>query len=254
MLEQTSCVEENASRHLQLDASQAAPHEVVSCRSMQFLWTGFGFALCMLIGVSARAVLPAASHASPNPPFLSPNGDFNPANGRAVAFAPSVLLPRTAAKPSVTVSARQQGIRAQQRGQGLTTRMGIGDFFSGIGQALDDFADDAMDRKLGNGAAFYGKRKSEFYGKDDDMRKVNPRIARADEDYAGPRNTGYFQLIKDDEGNMVPVTKMKGREVGKVITQEQTNSDEFREDFKAAAKADGLRQRLQQAFDGSEKA
>jgi len=251
MLGQTPCVDENASRHLQLEASQAAPHEVVSCRSTQFLWTGFGFALCMLIGVSARAVLPAASHASPNPPFLFPNGDFNQANGRAVAFAPSVLLPRLAAKPSV--SARQQGNRAQQHRQGLTTRMGIGEFFSGIGQAMDDFADDAMDRKLGNGAAFYGKRKSEFYGKDDDMKKANPRIARADEDYAGPRNTGYFQLIKDDEGNMIPVTKMQKQKVGTVITQEQTNSDEFKEDFKAAVKADGLRQRLQQAFDGSEK-
>jgi len=27
-----------------------------------------------------------------------------------------------------------------------------------------------MDRKLGNGAEFYGKRKSNFYGKDDAMK------------------------------------------------------------------------------------
>jgi len=32
---------------------------------------------------------------------------------------------------------------------------------------LDNFADDAAMRRLGNGAKFYGKRRSSFYGKDD---------------------------------------------------------------------------------------
>ena len=40
---------------------------------------------------------------------------------------------------------------------------GFKDFF----EEVDDFVDDAFGRRLGNGAAFYGKRKSKFYGEND---------------------------------------------------------------------------------------
>lgn len=50
--------------------------------------------------------------------------------------------------------------------------------------------DDASSRRLGNGASFYGKRKSGFYGEKDVMKKANAKVASADEDYQGPTNSG----------------------------------------------------------------
>jgi len=41
-------------------------------------------------------------------------------------------------------------------------KMGIGDFFSDLGKEMDNFIDDAMDRKLGGGSTFFGDRKSSF--------------------------------------------------------------------------------------------
>eukprot|EP00565_Helicotheca_tamesis_P005386 CAMPEP_0185736716 /NCGR_PEP_ID=MMETSP1171-20130828/28614_1 /TAXON_ID=374046 /ORGANISM="Helicotheca tamensis, Strain CCMP826" /LENGTH=188 /DNA_ID=CAMNT_0028407421 /DNA_START=115 /DNA_END=678 /DNA_ORIENTATION=+ len=40
--------------------------------------------------------------------------------------------------------------------------MGVGDFFRDLGREMDNFIDDAMDRKLGGGSTFYGERKSSF--------------------------------------------------------------------------------------------
>jgi hypothetical protein len=45
----------------------------------------------------------------------------------------------------------------------------IGEFF----EELDAFVDDATARRLGNGSAFYGKRKSSFYGKEDKGKKAD---------------------------------------------------------------------------------
>ena len=74
-----------------------------------------------------------------------------------------------------------------------------------FGQGLDDFVDDAMDRKLGNGAEFYGKRKSNFYGADDPMKSDG----RGGDQYKGPVGGGYFK--RDAEGR--PVTR-KGTPLG----------------------------------------
>ena len=49
-----------------------------------------------------------------------------------------------------------------------------GGFFGAVGnffEELDAFVDDATNRRLGGGAAFYGKRKSGFYGEADAGRK-----------------------------------------------------------------------------------
>lgn len=48
----------------------------------------------------------------------------------------------------------------------------VGEFF----EELDAFVDDATARRLGNGAAFYGKRKSSFYGKQDKGRKFDKNV------------------------------------------------------------------------------
>merc|ERR1712039_391679 len=70
-------------------------------------------------------------------------------------------------------------------------------FFEKFMQDLDDFMDDASSRRLGNGAKFYGKRKSNFYGEDDSMRKSDPRKDNAEEDYSGPGGGSYFVLSKE---------------------------------------------------------
>ena len=89
----------------------------------------------------------------------------------------------------------------------------IGEFF----EELDAFMDDASARRLGNGAAFYGKRKSSFYGKDDKMRKMDKNTVDPTEDYQGPSNAGYFQWMPDENGEMRPVTRMKNRIVEKRV-------------------------------------
>merc|ERR1711957_445503 len=76
-------------------------------------------------------------------------------------------------------------------------------------QKLDSFVDDATNRRLGNGSAFYGKRKSEFYGENDKGKKKNKKMADNTEDYNAPSAGGYFQWMQDEEGNMRPVTRMK---------------------------------------------
>ena len=64
---------------------------------------------------------------------------------------------------------------------------------------LDNFVDDAANRRLGNGAKFYGKRKSSFYGEDDEMRKQDADQADAEEDYNGPAGGSFFVLGERDE-------------------------------------------------------
>lgn len=83
---------------------------------------------------------------------------------------------------------------------------GVSKFFA----ELDAFVDDASARRLGNGAAFYGKRKSSFYGSEDKNKKADRDVPDPTEDYQGPTNTGMFVWIQDEEtGQMKPATRMK---------------------------------------------
>jgi hypothetical protein len=73
--------------------------------------------------------------------------------------------------------------------------------------------DDAMSRRLGGGAAFYGKRKSNFYGKDDKNKKQDTKMADPTEDYQGPTSSGLFQWMQDEDGQMRPVTRGKNKNI-----------------------------------------
>jgi len=89
-----------------------------------------------------------------------------------------------------------------------------GNFFSNLFSELDNFVEDATSRRLGAGAQFYGKRKSEFYGKNDKGKKKNSGLADPTEDYQGPTNSGYFTWQKDEKTGMVkPVTRMKKKNI-----------------------------------------
>jgi hypothetical protein len=68
----------------------------------------------------------------------------------------------------------------------FSTQVGIFDKVGQFFEELDAFVDDATARRLGNGSAFYGKRKSSFYGKDDKDRKRDRSI---------PDPTGKLLLI-----------------------------------------------------------
>lgn len=89
-------------------------------------------------------------------------------------------------------------------------------FFANFFEELDAFVDDATSRRLGNGAQYYGKRKSSFYGKDDANKKKDSSVFDPSEDYRGPSSAGYFQWKQDPEtGEMKPVTRMKNKVVEK---------------------------------------
>lgn len=96
-------------------------------------------------------------------------------------------------------------------------------FFARLAQGFDDIVDDALDRKLGNGASFYGKRKSNFYGGDDPMKKKDPRKRDDSEDYKGNAGGSYF--IWDKETGL-PLTKKQARlkKAGKLVLP--SNDDE----------------------------
>jgi hypothetical protein len=72
---------------------------------------------------------------------------------------------------------------------------------------------DATNRRLGNGASFYGRRKSRFYGEMDSKRKVDPSQPDALEDFQAPLSGGYYQWMPDEDGQMRPVTRMKNKVV-----------------------------------------
>lgn len=84
-------------------------------------------------------------------------------------------------------------------------------FFANFFSELDRFVDDATSRRLGNGAAFYGKRKSSFYGDEDTMKKRDPTKSDPLEDYRVQAG-GYFVWRRSEEtGQLEPQTRMKGR-------------------------------------------
>ncbi len=58
-----------------------------------------------------------------------------------------------------------------------TQRNGIFDKVGEFFQELDAFVDDATSRRLGNGSKFYGKRRSNFYGKEDKDRKRDRTVS-----------------------------------------------------------------------------
>ena len=122
----------------------------------------------------------------------------------AAAFAPISSSSSRVAPTMLEMSAGDEGNQQQKGG----IFGAIGNFF----EELDAFVDDATSRRLGNGAAFYGKRKSSFYGADDANKKRDRNVADNTEDYRGPAKAGYFQWMPDPEtGEMKPVSRLEGR-------------------------------------------
>lgn len=90
--------------------------------------------------------------------------------------------------------------------QRCALRCGLGEFFEKLGQELDNFADDATMRRMGNGAKFYGKRKSSFYGEEDTQRKKDPLVADPDEDWRGARF--LLKLVCPSSSDWTPLSSI----------------------------------------------
>ena len=101
-------------------------------------------------------------------------------------------------------------------------------FFEKFLQEVDNFADDAMGRRLGNGAKFYGKRRSSFYGEDDELKKADPQQFDAEEDYSGPAGGSFFLLSeeRDEQGRpMGFLTRKEARELKKQKEEERYQNE-----------------------------
>ena len=110
-------------------------------------------------------------------------------------------------------------------------------FFEKLMQEMDNFADDAMGRRLGNGAKFYGKRRSSFYGEEDTLRKADPQQADSEEDYAGPAGGSYFVLSeeRDEQGRPLGfLTRKQAREAAARKEEERYQSKTLTDNFAAA--------------------
>jgi hypothetical protein len=125
----------------------------------------------------------------------------------------SLIIEATSFAPSLGGNARPSSSQVYMAGNDEPQKGGIFGAIGNFFEELDAFIDDATNRRLGGGAAFYGKRKSGFYGEKDSAKKVNKGVADPLEDYQGPAQSGYFQWMQDDDGNMVPVTRMKKKNI-----------------------------------------
>lgn len=111
MVGPSSLPNENPSFPLQIDTDHTALSQdvhVASGRSTRLLWTGFGFAVLMLIGVSSGERRPRASHTSARASGLLPEIAFNPSmtallpgssRARPTVLRPGVLPAVAAIQP-----------------------------------------------------------------------------------------------------------------------------------------------------------
>jgi hypothetical protein len=153
----------------------------------------------------------------------------------AVVIAALSLITLEVHAFSVTHSKKTRVLFASDENESESKKKG---FFANFFEELDAFVDDATSRRLGAGSAFYGKRKSNFYGNDDKGRKrdrdmPDPMGAYKNmwafspsyffaahrcriyptEDYQGPAQAGYFKWMPDENGQLKPVTRMKEKVV-----------------------------------------
>jgi len=127
----------------------------------------------------------------------------------------------------------------QQRGGPRRSEVHM-NFFVNFLKELDAFVDDAANRRLGQGAKFYGKRKSNFYGEQDEMRKKDPNMPDREEDYSGPAGGSYFVLSeeRDEQGRPLGfLTRGQAREAKRAKKEEELQmSQSMRDEFARKAK------------------
>jgi len=130
MVGQSSIPIENVPFHIQVDTDQAAVSQDVAVgRRTRLLWTGSGCAVLMLIGVSACALLPHASHTSVKPSHFASEVAFNPS--LSTGWRPgSAALQRIGPQPASALHARG-GRTRPSLGVKQTRRQPVSVFMSG---------------------------------------------------------------------------------------------------------------------------
>lgn len=106
------------------------------------------------------------------------------------------------------------------RNMRLSTTPSMG-FLDGFLKEMDNFIDDAANRRLGNGAKFYGKRKSSFYGEDDPNRKRDPNVFDPEEDWRGPAGGSYFVPSKERDEQGRPMGFLTKKEARAAAAEEE---------------------------------
>jgi hypothetical protein len=130
------------------------------------------------------------------------------ATATATTSLPRIFTSQTIATTATTTTSLNAEKKKKDGGGGIFGAL------TNMFEELDAFMDDATARRLGNGAAYYGKRKSSFYGTSDKMKKSDKDIADSEEDYminAG----GNYKWITDENGVDRPVSRMKGNSLEK---------------------------------------
>lgn len=138
---------------LQVGTEQAAlSQDAASPRNGRFLWIGSGFAVFMLIGISAHELMPLASHASAKPSHLVTEVAFKPLlparspgirqidPARPKGFSAAVL-PLMQRPPGLR-SAANGALHPPLRGAALRTSVSDADKPGEDGKEDDDKADD----------------------------------------------------------------------------------------------------------------
>lgn len=122
MLGQAALPTEEASPSLQVSTDQTAvSQDAASKRNRRLLWTGLGFAVLMLVSVSAHSHVPLAAHASAKPSHLVSGSALDPSLSalrsggpphQTVAFTPSLPARRSLGHNRPSVTGARPAVRA----------------------------------------------------------------------------------------------------------------------------------------------
>jgi hypothetical protein len=200
MLGQTSLLDEKTSLPLQVETDQAALSQDVASRgsTTRFLWTGLGFGVMMLMGVSACALHPLPSHASAEPsqlafnpmPALGPRAmrpAIHPASGPARAFRPAVRPGLHAMTPNAGQQAPGvQFPKVPPRAGVVTGQMSS----QSLDDATDEFTPAAKPIQLPREE--WPERKLYRFIKEEDLSKALFKF-QTPVKYQGTRNTGTYK-------------------------------------------------------------
>lgn len=131
-----------------------------------------------------------------------------------ILFALLIALPAAVAFTTPVTSTNQRTAFSPCFGadNGEEGEKKSGGLFSGVSKMfkeLDNFMDDASARRLGAGATYYGKRKSNFYGDEDKMKKETDGYDPV-EDYRVTAGSNY-KWMEDEDGVLRPVTRGKNK-------------------------------------------
>ena len=104
-----------------------------------------------------------------------------------------------------------------RRGARARVSMGPFDFIRNAQKELDNFVDDAMNRRLGGGSTFYGERVSNFSPHKKDFKDIASRAAQEREDARGRSDRGRARRAHDGGSITRAAAQAHRRPVGRAV-------------------------------------